>query len=352
MKQRNETITIAKAFAIMMMVVAHAGIFSSARHFIYMFHMPLFFFCSGYCFKSKYLSDARGFVVRRLRGLYIPHLKWCLVFLALHNVFFHLHIYDDQYGFNGWTQHLYGWQDFARIACKIVFVMGGSEQLLGGYWFLRSLLIASIIGFITIKFIPKKAIGGGIWLTISILTKALNIDKVSFDAMATAFFVFGNVFASHTIITLRQAIIVFFIVCIGAYFLPMEMIDQTVASTLPYATVATIGSLMALKVANVCDLRLKKGFFRQLLLFIGDHTLEILTWHFLCFKLVSLFIIMIEQRPIKQLAYFPVIPADADSGSLYSHYWLLYFLVGIGIPILFTALRSRIKNRKTLSSTQ
>jgi len=161
MNRRNETITIAKAFAIMLMVVAHAGIFSPAGHFIYIFHMPLFFFCSGYCFKQKYLSQVRQFIVRRLRGLYLPHLKWSFVFLALHNVFFHLHVYSSDYGLNGWTQTLYGWQDFARISAKIVFTMGGHEPLLGGYWFLRALLMASVLGLFTIKYIPNKAIGGG-----------------------------------------------------------------------------------------------------------------------------------------------------------------------------------------------
>ena len=34
-------------------VAAHAGIPDVISRFIVMFHMPLFFFMSGYCFKEK-----------------------------------------------------------------------------------------------------------------------------------------------------------------------------------------------------------------------------------------------------------------------------------------------------------
>lgn len=53
---RDDGVTIAKAIGILLMVAAHAGAPDVASRFIVMFHMPLFFFMSGYCFKEKYLS--------------------------------------------------------------------------------------------------------------------------------------------------------------------------------------------------------------------------------------------------------------------------------------------------------
>lgn len=346
MTQRNETITIAKAFAIMMMVAAHSGIYWPASQFIYMFHMPLFFFCSGYCFKTKYLNDARSFIFRRIKGLYIPCVKWSLLFIIMHNVFFNLYIYDDQYGFNGTASALYSYTDFAKRIFRAVFFMGGHEQLLGGFWFLRSLLVASILGFIVIRWIPRKAIGGGILLIISMLGYHINNDEIARDAMAAVFFVVGHWFSSHRMIGPRTAFTAFFIVLLGAFLLPHGMFEQRVSSVIPYTFVAVMGSTMVLWVSKECDLRLKNGLFRHLLILIGDHTLEILTWHFLCFKLVSLIVIWVEQRPIEQLAYFPVIPAANNTSDYFTPWWPLYFIVGVGVPLLFVIIHNHLLSRK------
>jgi len=150
-----------KAFAIILMVTAHAGFYHEGQVFINMFHMPVFFFCSGYCFKEKYLADApRTFAVRKVKGLYYPYVKYGLLFLALHNVFFYLNIYNSEYGFYGLVSALYGWQDFAKHAFNIVTRMSGDEQLLGGYWFLHTLFFASFLAYEAIKRCKNLLIGG------------------------------------------------------------------------------------------------------------------------------------------------------------------------------------------------
>lgn len=53
---RDDKVSITKGIGILLMVIAHAGLPEMFSRFIYMFHMPLFFFMSGYCFKEKYLS--------------------------------------------------------------------------------------------------------------------------------------------------------------------------------------------------------------------------------------------------------------------------------------------------------
>ena len=54
--KRVESVTIAKAIGIILMVVGHSGLGGYPIRFIYLFHMPLFFFLSGYCFKESYLE--------------------------------------------------------------------------------------------------------------------------------------------------------------------------------------------------------------------------------------------------------------------------------------------------------
>lgn len=49
-KKRNDTLSIVKAIGIILMVIGHSGCPKYLNDYLYMFHMPLFFFCSGYFF--------------------------------------------------------------------------------------------------------------------------------------------------------------------------------------------------------------------------------------------------------------------------------------------------------------
>ena len=51
---RDNSVSIAKAFAIMLMVLAHTWFMDIGNKWINTFHMPLFFFMAGYCFKDIY----------------------------------------------------------------------------------------------------------------------------------------------------------------------------------------------------------------------------------------------------------------------------------------------------------
>lgn len=98
---KDDFITIAKGIGIMLMVLGHSGFCDFGNAVIHMFHMPLFFFVSGYCLKEKYFSDGLGFARRRVKGLYFLYVGWGLLFLLLHNLFLHLNIYNEQYGYAG-----------------------------------------------------------------------------------------------------------------------------------------------------------------------------------------------------------------------------------------------------------
>lgn len=158
---RDSSISIAKAFGILLMVLAHTWFSEYGSQWINMFHMPLFFFFAGYCFKEKYLSDPLAFIRKRVVGLYKPFVKWSILFLLLHNVFFVLNIYNGEYGFQGNVSFLYSFGYLAKCALHIITRMTDNEQLLGGYWFLRSLFVGSIIGLLVIKYIKPLIFGGG-----------------------------------------------------------------------------------------------------------------------------------------------------------------------------------------------
>ena len=95
---RNTVISISKGIAIILMVIAHAEAPAWLCKFIFEFHMPLFFITAGYFFSLKYLNDEATFVKKRIKGLYVPFVKWSVVFLALHNLMFEIGILNETYG--------------------------------------------------------------------------------------------------------------------------------------------------------------------------------------------------------------------------------------------------------------
>ena len=86
----NAYISAAKGIIIILMVIGHSGAPIPLQNSIYLFHMPCFFLISGYLFKEKYLNDAKQFIYKKVKGLYYPFVKWSLIFLLLHNIFYHI----------------------------------------------------------------------------------------------------------------------------------------------------------------------------------------------------------------------------------------------------------------------
>lgn len=334
---RDNSISVAKAFAIMFMVLAHTWFSEYGSRWINMFHMPLFFFFAGYCFKEKYLACPMQFTQKRIKGLYKPFVKWSVVFLALHNVFYALNIYNGQYGFQGHVSSLYDYSDFARKLLYIITKMTDNEQLLGGYWFLRSLFVGSIVGFAIIKYIKSPILGGAIMLVLTIALSFLDIKMPYFyigarESFATLFFVLGYAYKKLDFTIHKNSYCLFIgvvLVTIGASFVRSSMLDFKWSQVVPYVLVATSGILATFYLSQ--KVVKSNNFTSRVLVYIGNNTLTILTWHFLSFKLVSLVIIQVNQLPIARLAEFPVITDYSAKG-----WFVLYFLIGVALPLMLS----------------
>lgn len=70
--KRVEWIDMIKGFGIILVMLGHATFPDPIKAEIYTFHMPLFFFVSGYVFSIKKYSDFRTFLVHKLKTLILP----------------------------------------------------------------------------------------------------------------------------------------------------------------------------------------------------------------------------------------------------------------------------------------
>lgn len=243
------------------MVMAHSECPEVIGRFIYMFHMPLFFIMSGYCFKKIYLNEPKRFLIRRLKGLYVPFVKYSLLFLVFHNVFFHLNIYNAEYGYKGNISYLFSSADFIKKAVLIVTTMSGNEQLLGGYWFLRCLLLASLISLVTIKYI--KPVKGAILLAVAANVFALipipHINYVSLIFMSALFFMIGHIIRKYNVpVSGKYALTFAAITFVGSRLIHANMREYSAWQVIPYCLFATLGTLMI--GGGAITLRQKTGF--------------------------------------------------------------------------------------------
>lgn len=260
------------------------------------------------------------------------------MFLLLHNVFYYLNIYNDEYGFRGEVSRLYDIKEYAVRCVRIVAGLHGQEQLLGGYWFLPQLLYASVIGFFMIKYIKNIYIGTALALGVTIITSAFNLRVPfwgirSLTFLSTAFFLMGYVYKKQYDNWNKGYLSILFaiIVAIGSVYCYTSMLGFTTEKILSYVICAICGTVMTLNVSRY--IASKEGWVKNMLVYVGNNTLTVLTWHFICFRIVSLIIIQLYSLRMEQLACFPIIQE-------YASWWMVYFVVSAGVPLVLKCLKS------------
>ena len=340
---RDNSVTISKALAIMLMVMVHARCPIWAQHYISMYHMPLFLFMSGYCFKESHLADTKGFIIKKFKTVYWPFVKWNLVFILLHNLFFYFNIYNVNYPFHGTPSHPYDIAETIEKAFYIIFTMSGCEQLLGGFWFLKALFWGNIIFFAVRKCVHNLGLGGALLVALTIIASAIgrNIPFFSIgykEIMASLFIWSGYVyhhssyhFERHWAVILLCAIFVAF----GSFFWQGSMLRIEWQIILPYILTALAGTLMTFGISFYAE---KVASIKKILIIVGNNTLEILIWHFLAFKIVNLILIIFYHLPITRLAEFPVMDEYAYRG-----WWVAYLVIGILFPLILTKIVNKVK---------
>lgn len=73
MKKRIEWLDMLKGWGMILVMFAHAPLPDVLRKYIYSFHIPLFFFISGYLFTINKYSNIREFFLSKIKSLLIPY---------------------------------------------------------------------------------------------------------------------------------------------------------------------------------------------------------------------------------------------------------------------------------------
>ncbi len=178
-----------KGIGIILVVFGHTQVPRSA--YLYSFHMPLFFFISGFLFRGDPSTKFQDFTKKRIISLVVPYFFFSIVSFSFYLIF----------------EYLRGNSEFVLIQLnRLVEIFygnannGGNDSL----WFLSCLFITAIIYYIFDKY-SKNNIQLILFLICSSIISYLYSIYISFDLpwkanvafSAVVFYGAGHLFHKH-----------------------------------------------------------------------------------------------------------------------------------------------------------
>ena len=337
--QRNELVDIGKGIAIILMCIGHASCPEKLCEFIYLFHMPFFFIMSGYFFSMKNVEHPGTFVWRRVKGLYIPFVKWAMVFILLHNVFL-------KFGYLTVTAHPYTLKDMLWKGLTINTRFIPTEEMMGPYWFLSCLFFVSIyvlaIFWITYKlqlgeklrfilFILLYFVGMGVlwWIPDFYYRIPLTL-KVGF-----IFYIGYLLKKNQLLVNVRFIGAISFIVLAGGLFMGLgysDMGDNSLTYYLLYVVYSVAGCFLLLSISYYINLNKSlSGVF----IYIGQKTLVILMANILCLRIFKHLLFYFTDGSVE--------PLDLMTNGNNPHMWLPCTIFMVVMPLAVDYGYNRLK---------
>jgi acyltransferase len=136
MNKRITWIDTTRGINIFLVVLGHTILPYAWQVYVFSFHMPLFFFLSGYLFNPKKYPDFWQFIIKKARSLLIPYLFFCLL----------AYIY--------WVFRFGSTQFFDPIWQAIMSANWLYPPFIP-LWFLTTLFVVEIYFYLLQKYLPK-----------------------------------------------------------------------------------------------------------------------------------------------------------------------------------------------------
>ena len=337
----NIEMNILKALAIIAMVVGHSrGPYVGN---VYLYHMALFVFVSGYFYKDSYSYDIKSLILNRFKSLYVPFLKFNVFILVFKVLIFENILLNEGNGVIN---------DFI-LGIKSLLIFNHTDPLISAFWFLKSLFYVNII-FCCMSFIIKKYFGeksekirfivvSGVFIIFYILAeKEIFISgEISFISRAfiiNIFFYFGFLYKKYEenlkgIYKLPIGLFAVFYIVIAAKY---DSIDfyTFYFSSIPFLLISSIvGIYMNIYIAKIFVKNIKSV---KTIEYIGKNSLWILAYHLIFFKLAILIKIKIYNLDYSLIGSFPTYVHGR-------HDWMIDTVIGIVMPIVLCIIYNKMK---------
>jgi fucose 4-O-acetylase-like acetyltransferase len=171
MSKRIEWLDIAKGIGILFVIFAHVITISPALlNYIYSFHMPLFFFISGYLFSDAKYKTIKSFAIKKAQTLLIPYfifsavsyLYWALIQIRMGDDVKHpsmlldlLGIFYSNPAHHAMSYNVALWFLTCLFSTEMIFFMV-RKRVEKKYYLILSLALFSVLGYFYSLYGPFK----------------------------------------------------------------------------------------------------------------------------------------------------------------------------------------------------
>lgn len=334
-----------KSIGIILIVWGHAmlPIYISGYFFV-----PIFFFASGYVYKTR---DLKSLVIKLVKSLYIPFVIGNVIAIILHQVLYIFGVYNTSYSLSSLIKSLFKIMLFDCV-----------DTLAAPTWFIPALFLMQIAFTLLLYFVKKvfkdeKFVFIGILIMLFIgmfFRNSLNKFIWGNSAILMQLFVCSTFFYIgwiskqykkmfyvpksniYKIAILSSCILLLFVS--NRYFGLITSCREGIYSHGVFNIIAAfIGIYLCLILSNLLadNTRIIKGIIG----YIGKHTLYIMIYHIISFQLISII-------QVKLFNYLPdQLSLHWQNVNLTSFWSVIAFCVGIVIPILINFLVKHIKSK-------
>lgn len=324
MKQRNIMLDVMRGIAIIFVVLGHAGVSSYVWSFIYSFHMPLFFFISGYFCNTN--IDFKTFLKKKIKGLYFPFFKYYVLFIIASPILHRFLLTKNNYtSIDSFLSAL-----FLSFRFRV-----GAIDLLGQFWFLPVLFFVTLLVYSCVKIFNQLIkreysyllLGGAVLSIIGGIGMKCHW-YAPYDLYGVLYFSFYYLigWCFHQFLDkvnkMKILFIPSFVILLFYSYFKNEMGDLISLKIV----IAILGIVMTIIISNYLS---HIPLCAKILQYVGSHTMPIYVWHVFIFKVLEFIISHLwDKHPM----------SEGWSGCYGSQSWYLvlsYSIVGVCIPILF-----------------
>ena len=331
--KENTMVSVAKGIGILLVLIGHFCLIPWIKRFIYLFHMPLFFFLSGYLFTDKDIKEFPRYIFKKIKSLYLPFVACNMFAMLFHNFFCSIGVYNPDELFSKTSEVI-------KYIVKVLLCIK-MEDIVAPMWFLPILLAVSVLYFLLRSVTRNNFITSIVVVVIFCLSYLFVLMDLK-EGISRAFilvgigmwsFHLGNIYKQYETNIMKVSSRPIFVICcivievVLSLFVDINMIQMRFSNPLFY----TIGELLGINVILWISYRIKNN---KVLRFFGNNSLMILKWHYWGAVIVTFLQSFIYVCAINGIIMY----------SRHSILWFLVYLIGgLGVPIILVMVKEKIR---------
>lgn len=351
-EKRIQWIDVCKGILIITIVLFHIdytfwlnnAIGKYVNGFTSLYKVSVFFCVAGLTLQNERLDNTWEFVCGKIKKIYLKIIIVGLGAVFFHNIFISIGFYDIGVNYSGKIMKVYGWRDILKQTILTIF-MANREVIIGPMWYANVLFM----GLILLAFLDR---------VIRLCINGDSVRKWRFVVTVCLMLissVLTNVFA-FTVPRFNNTLVVIFLIDL-CQLLYMELewkFDNSLIFVLAFLILVNLplyGSISMVNnyfvnpayliVAVICGMYVLyfisqkvNGYLQKILSFIGRYSFWIMAFHFIAFKIGSVFLNFFIKVNIGSL-----VPATENIFGLG-----YYLIIGIFLPCVFGMLLEKLVN--------